>query len=287
MSGPNAPAISNRLHRSGAIDFNVEFASRQASIFRDSKNSSGKRLYVRPVNEDTLSVCEAEPLYTPKRHKGNLYTSADTVRCPIACISCVNGLPASNGNSSILPDRDTALSKFAQHELIRDRFFNEYHYTGIAVSKWAYGKAGMQQQQFVATAGGLNTIYCDLPCQAGDTIVVDVPMPNETELIAGLDRYDPSSGDTAQNRPWGFAKCVAKKGLPSEKITLIVRPMPPLPIHDNPNRDDIKRMRANFVSRGQIVGQCVKGAKKGERIDLVLGANAICGVINMSDYSES
>ena len=283
MSGADAPAIANRLHRSGAIDFNVEFASRQASIYRDTKNSSGKRLFGRPVNDDSLSVCEAEPLYTPKRHKGNQYTSPDTVHNPIACMSCINGLPDSNGNTAIILASTQVIDDPEEHEFIRDRFFNEYHYTGIAVTKWAYGRAGMQQQQFVATAGGLNTIYCDIACQAGDTIVVDMPLPNDPDRSHKLNRYDPLSGDNTHSHSWGFVKCIAKKGTPSEKQTLVVRPMPPLPSTTDKNHKAIKQMRANFVSRRQIVGQCVKGAKKGERIDLVLGANAICGIINMSD----
>ena len=28
---------------------------------------------------------------------------------------------------------------------------------------------------------------------------------------------------------------------------------------------------------------CQRGGRKGERIDVVLGANAICGIVNMSD----
>merc|ERR1711934_848767 len=85
------PAISNRLHRSGAIDFNVEFATRQAQIFKNPK-APGKRIYNVATDEDSLSVCEAEPLFTPKKHKGNQYTSPDSVRNPVACISSVNGL---------------------------------------------------------------------------------------------------------------------------------------------------------------------------------------------------
>jgi hypothetical protein len=235
------------------------------------------------MNDDSLSVCESEPLYTPKRHKAN---NPDNVRNPIACISCVNGLPTSNdanGYSAIIKAADKNLGDPDKHEEIRDRFFREYPYTGIDVSNWSFGRVGMQQEQFVATAGGLNTIYCDIACQAGDTVVVDMPMPNDPDISQTVDRYDPSSGDITQNNSWGFVKCVAKKGTPSEKQTLVVRPVPPLPSSNNPNREKIMRMRSSFVSRGQIVGQCVKGARKGERIDVVLGANAICGIVNMSD----
>ena len=283
MSRSDAPAIANRLHRSGAIDFNVEYAGRQANIYRNTKNASAKRLFARPTDDDSLSVCEAEPLFTPKRHKGNHYTSPDDVRNPIACMSCINGLPDSNGNTAIISHRGSIRGVLANHEEIRDRFFNEYHYTGIAVTKWSYARAGMQQQQFVATVGGLNTIYCDIACQAGDTIVVDMPLPNDLDRANALDRYDPSSGDNTHTHSWGFVKYTAKKGTPIEKQTLVVRPMPPLPATGTRHYDEIKKMRSSFVSRGQIVGQCVKGAKKGERIDIILAANAICGTVNMSD----
>ena len=55
----------------------------------------------------------------------------------------------------------------------------------------------------------------------------------------------------------------------------MIRPIPPLP--DKPKDDTAAhlqyarqlRMRKRFRERGQIIGKCVRGAKKGERIDLV------------------
>lgn len=273
-------AVSNRLHRSGAVDFNVEFATRQASIYGDTKNSSGKRMHDRPNNEDSMSVCEGEPLYAPKRHKGNQFVS-DSVRNPIACISTLNGMPANIANPSTKPAAGTAEINF--HEEIRDKFFRDNHYMGISVSKWAFGRAGQQQDQFVATAGGINTIYCDVDCQAGDTIVVDIPMPTASDIAKLMTCYDPSAGNQNQHSVWAFAKCVSKKGTPKEKQTLVIRPMPPTPLATSAHYGAIVQMRKKFQNRRQIVGTCIKGAKKGERIDLVLGASAICGCVNMSD----
>ena len=42
-------------------------------------------------------------------------------------------------------------------------------------------------------------------------------------------------------------------------------------------------MRANFERRGQILGKCTRGAKRGERVDLCMQANAIGGSVNMND----
>merc|ERR1712216_1004126 len=83
---------SNRLYRSGAIDFNTEFALRQASINRAQKNANGKRAYEAPTDNDSSSVCEGELLYTPRRHKGNQFSTADASRNPTACLSAVNGI---------------------------------------------------------------------------------------------------------------------------------------------------------------------------------------------------
>ena len=82
------------------------------------------------------------------------------------------------------------------------------------------GRAGQQQDQFVATAGGLNSVYTDVDAQAGDTMVVDLPWPSDLlttdEAKKGVAHYDPSAphGAVAQSRPWGFAHCATKKGIP-------------------------------------------------------------------------
>lgn len=38
-------AVANRLHRSGGIDFNVEFATRHAAMLKNQKNPDGKRIW--------------------------------------------------------------------------------------------------------------------------------------------------------------------------------------------------------------------------------------------------
>lgn len=275
-------SISNRLHRAGAIDFNVTFATRQASILRDTKNRSGKRLYIRASDDDSLSVCESEPIYSSKRHKGGNQASSNTARDPLACISSLNGLALPNDILS-----GSCIDDVKKHEALRDHFFNNYHYQGIAVSKWSYGSIGKQQEQFVATAGGLNTIYCDVACQAGDTIVVDLPLPTDPSHASQVDHYDPSNGNLGNQHQWGFAKCTVKRGTPSEKQTLVVRPMPSMPDKTHSKYNEIKRLRQNFIARGQVLGKCVSGARKGERIDIVVAANAINGCINMSDFCNT
>tara|TARA_B100001094_G_C18161737_1_gene789762 strand:+ start:1809 stop:2246 length:438 start_codon:yes stop_codon:yes gene_type:complete len=133
-------SVSNRLHRSGAIDFNVEYALRQAQIFKDPK-MNGKRIFCEAARDDALSVCEGEPLVTPKKQKGNKYV-ADSMRKPVACISSLNGLtnPVDSEIFDIAKFQEKdAINDIDLHEKARDEFFKNYNYTGIAVSKWAYG----------------------------------------------------------------------------------------------------------------------------------------------------
>ncbi len=292
-------AISNRLHRAGAIDYNVEFATRHAAILKDRSASEGKRMFGL-CPDDGLSVCEGEPIYTPKRHKGNHYSSVDSCRNPIACISSLNGLSQVLNKDAMFGKEKNGI-KWNQvsadivdciknHEKVRDAFFEQVHPMGVAVSKWIFPKLGHQQDQYVGTLGGMNTIYCDTDCQAGDTLVVDLPFPTEPEFADKVDKAMPGTGTP---NSWGFIECVKKKGCPREKVTLVVRPMPDLPnLHSNSPqnlkiRAACEMLRSNFERRGQILGRCTRGAKKGERIDLCLQANAIGGSVNMSDYGPT
>jgi len=279
-------AIANRLHRSGAIDANVEFPTRHAEVLKDRSSSQGKRLYAI-CPDDGFSVCEGEPIYTPKRHKGNHYTSVDSVRNPISCMSSLNGFSGVGDKIHSVKRSNTAnlVEAVKGHEKLRDTFFKEIHPSGISVSKWSYPRVGHQQDQYVATLGGMNTIYCDTDCQAGDTLVVDMPFPTEAEYMKLVDKAAPGS---KESNCWGFVECVPKKGCPREKITLVVRPLPDLPFGGNTaderrDRQAIMMMRSNFARRGQIIGKCTRGAKKGERVDLCLQANAIGGSVNMGD----
>lgn len=295
-------AIANRLHRAGAIDYNVEFATRHAAMLKDTKGSHGKRVFAPVSMDDGLSVCEGEPIYTPKRHKGNHYSSVDSCRNPIACISSLNGFSQGIEKGKMFEEKDgkpvsikvitdnDELRAIKAHEKVRDIFFEQVHPMGVAVSKWIYPKLGHQQDQYVGTLGGMNTIYCDTDCQAGDTLVVDMPFPTEGDFSDLVDKARPGTNESNQ---WGFIECVKKKGCPREKVTLVVRPMPDVPMISNVTAEEkLKKtigyhmMRANFERRGQILGKCTRGAKKGERVDLCLQANAICGTVNMNDYGS-
>lgn len=282
-------SIQNRLHRSGAIDFNVEFATRQADINIANTNPNGKRFWtcnnLGPGN-DAISVCEGEPLYHTKRSKGNHYTSIDSSRNPISCLSSLNGyVPGSDSGRKLeeclmqisntgTPTTDEHKARLIDlYEKCRALFFADMTYCGVAVTKWAYERLGHQQDQFVATMGGLNTVYVDEEVHAGDIIVIDMPYPTEFKRgkLAECDRTHASTCN-----PWGFVAFQAKKGTPRSKVVLPLRVMPGPEITQTPAvKKAMCKMRDNFMARGQIVGKCVKGAKKGERCDLVLGANAM------------
>ena len=104
----------------------------------------------------------------------------------------------------------------------------------------------------VGRGAGLNTIYTDVDIEPGDVVVVDVPytedMPATAKYTGGADN------------DWGFAVRQRRKGVPSEKQMLVVRPIPVHGVTKN-----------GFARRGQILGKCVKGAPAGSRFDVVLG----------------
>ena len=220
----------NRSASPGAIDFNTEFATRMpACLLRDAKSGNGKRLY-EMCPDDGLSVCEGELHLHPKRHKGNrLHRQWIAAATPLSA-SSLNGLweginkhAMFSGGASIAGK--ATVDAIQAHEQVRDHFFKEVHPMGVSVSKWIFPKQGHQQDQYVGTLGGMNTIYCDTDCQAGDTLVVDMPYPTGEEFAGKVDEAKP--GTTSTN-PWGFIKCVNKKGTPREKVTLVVRPLPDL-----------------------------------------------------------
>ena len=101
-------------------------------------------------------------------------------------------------------------------------------------------------------------MYTDVDIEAGDVVVVDVPymddMPQAAKYTGGL------------GNDWGFAQRHHRKGIPSEKQLLIVRPIP-----------TEKKAKYGCLRRGQIIGKCVKGAAAGSRFDIVLGTGgAFC-----------
>lgn len=278
-------AVANRYYRSGAIDFNCEFNIRQAEIQMSAGSKRGRKMWNSAVGTDkadVMSVCEGEPLFCVKRTKGNHFSSIDSCRNPIALLSSLNGYSC-DGQSDL---RDAA-KKCGQsrhgaggdkdeiecYDKLRDQFFKGLSPSGVAVSKWAYGKLGHQANQYVATRGGLNTLYVDDDVEAGETLVVDMPYIDNDDEIHSI--RTAASGD-ADAKPWGLVRWQAKKGVPKGKRTLVIRALPQIPYGMSKAAGAaMKKARRGFFRRGQVIGKCVRGAKRGERADLTLEGNAI------------
>ena len=120
--------------------------------------------------QDVMSVCEVifafvskppsiwchvqgEPLFCVKRTKGNHFSAIDSCRNPIALLSSLNGY--SCDNQSELREAAKKCSQCRHgaggdkeeiecYDKLRDQFFKGLSPSGIAVSKWAYGKLGHQ-----------------------------------------------------------------------------------------------------------------------------------------------
>lgn len=265
------PNVSNRLHRSGAIDFNVAFDMRYANRHKDLTCSSsriGKRSYTTTADNDSYSVCEGEPLYQVCNKRAKFGGGCAMTRKPIQLLSSLNGveladatqqaeiesLRAGQGRQGVDP------ADVCDKE--RDVYFRNVRPCGVSVTKWNFGAAGKQGDLFVATLGGANTVYVDEDVYAGDTLIVDVPRDQEQTFP-----------ECTEQNPYGFIEWQSKKGVPKTKRTLVVRSLPMAP-HDM-NADHAQFLRLKFYMRQQVLGQCTKGAKKGERCDLILGKNAI------------
>lgn len=249
-------SVSNRLHRSGAIDFNVTFDLRQAQINKGSHTAGAKRMFKGVDSDDAFSVCEGEPLYSVTSKRAKFGGGCMNSRQPISLLSSLNGIVIDSADND------------ANVENLRDSFFNSVRPNGISVTKWDFRMSGKQGNLFVATLGGLNTIYVDDDVEAGDTIVVDLPHSTEFKT----DVYH------AMDNPSGLIEWQVKRGMPKTKKTLTVRSMPHVPgdgddLHKRMKRQSI--FENGFYRRGQVIGRCVKGAKKGERCDIVLTGNAV------------
>ena len=70
-------------------------------------------------------------------------------------------------------------------------------------------------------------------------------------------------------------------------LELLVRGIDAHPTEKFKHHIAYEMMRSNFERRGQILGRCTRGAKKGERVDLCLQANAIAGSVNMNDFGPT
>jgi len=271
--------ISNRYHRSGAIDLPVEFAVRQAQMQNSTSRRStyGKRMWEGAEGcNDVYSICEGEPLFTPKRAKGNGVT-CDTGRNPLPVLSSLNGYTCPNSDKieekiEQAKNRDNdKQQKYNAYNELRNEFFKNMSYASIAVTKFEYNKIGRQGNQLVGTRGGLNTIFCDADIEAGETVIVDIPqIPTDQFNDRRLD-------DASHDAPWGFVTWQEKVGVPKQKRTLVIRPMPALTCQaDDPNTlKAMREFRRGFFRRGQVVGKCVRGGRAGERIDLTLEGNSV------------
>lgn len=267
-------SVSNRLHRSGAIDFNVEYNLRQSRLqqCKASTEKNGKREF-EDFTKDSYSICEGEPLFTVKRSKASsLNHCARSSRRAMPVLSSLNGTtiitPALVSQLEVLRDaytsnNDGTLSQQI-YNAIRNSFFKSINPTGVSVTKWAADMAGKQGEMLVATMGGLNTIYTDEDVFAGETLIVDIPdFPLVEKFI----------NETTHDAPWRFIEWQHKRGVPKQKKTLVVRSMPQLPSCCDFSK--AKRFTDEFQRRGQVLGKCVKGARAGERCDIVLGSNAV------------
>jgi len=276
--------ISNRLHRSGAIDHNATFNIRQAQVQNAKKGVHGKKFWSQTEHADAFSVCEGEPCFTVSNKKQK--PLADN-RNPIALLSSLNGFCPSNSQQISTAIRECATADVAEemeqlraYHNLRNEFFKEICYTSTSVSKFDYGSIGRKGEQFVATMGGLNTIYADTPLAAGDVIVVDIPA-FDAESLENTQRLATADCDAPDCKQYGLVTWKQKKGVPKSKRTLVIRSIPAMPLirgstaQDNELRDAYETFRQGFLARGQVVGKCVKAASAGERIDLVHVGNAI------------
>lgn len=285
--------VANRLHRSGAIDYNVSYDLNTAAAY--STPSDKRKWFDDKTSNDHLSVCEGEPIYSKKKMKKNRHSLQSMGRSPIEAISSVNGFGGLSDEKILkLPSKVKEMiqtsnipENFAICEVLRDAFFSEVKYTGIAVSPWSYDRKGKQGELFVATLGGANTIYVDEDVEAGDTLVVDLPQLNNAQFKKSLDDIQSvnfSSQLVNEDSPVKFVKWQHKKGMPKTKQTLVVRRLPTIR-NATPSPEELRhyrKVRQNFFRRGQVVGMCTRGALAGERADVVLGHSCV-GMWNSAD----
>ena len=328
--------INNRLHRSGAIDFNCSFDVNSAQNAEALEHSDKRAFFKTCRDKDGFSVCEGEPLFTQKKKArianhndrfnmtvmssvnasllnpvslatkhikfGTLPTdppewlkklneastkpTTTTQVYPEHMLQLINDdnrtylatIDAAIKQSTGLPDDKIEQLKIAMIlHTVRQSFFSQYRPTGVSVSKWNYEMLGRQSNEFVATLGGLNTIYVDENVQAGDTLIVDLPFSQIQDKHNLKDAWQKLKSRFETNGNYGFCEMCVKKGCPHDKMTLVVRSMPQYSgsVFD-------KYLRQGFVERGQVLGMCVKSAQRGERGDIGLASNAI-GMRNNKD----
>jgi hypothetical protein len=287
--------ISNRYHRSGAIDMPVEYAVRQVQLQNAERSKHGKRMWADCGGNDTdvYSITEGEPMFTVKRAKGKgMSSSLETGKNPLPVLSSLNGYSCSTTDklqdalaaAAGTPREDTR-AQLDAYDKLRDTFFNELSYAGVAVTKFSYAQIGRQGNQLVGTRGGLNTIFTDTDVHAGQVLIVDMPH------AAGRDENKPPLGCNGAHtcaHPWGLVHWQTKKGVPKGKRTLVVRALPHIPsTFESDGGKDISQFRKfirGFFRRGQVIGKCVRGARAGGRVDVILEGNSV-GTWSCSDIA--
>lgn len=263
----------------------MNYALRQAGI-NQQKPTSGKRMWGEG-HGDTMSVCEGEPLYSTKHRRG---TDLNEARAPIAVLSSLNGSSVSPEFAKAVAECNSAQACACKPTLeaytkLRDEFFKHVSPSGVSVSKWDYRRRGQQQQQFVATRGGGNTIYVDEDVEAGDTLVYDIPKMDSCDWTENDVDCVIKAGNEPGCQPFGLVPWHKKRGVPDDKRTLVVRAIPRITTEIANDKDllqEYMKFRLGFQRRGQFLGKCIKGAKAGERCDVNMEGTSL-GMFNCRD----
>ena len=138
------PNVSNRLHRSGAIDFNVAFDSRHANTHK--KRAAGyHRSYSHDADDDCFSACEGEPLYQVCTKRARFGGGVALTRKPIQLLSSLNGVGMIEDDeiqtiSASIPVAAamTAVAKEEVCHTLREHIFRKIQPNGVSVTKWDF-----------------------------------------------------------------------------------------------------------------------------------------------------
>ena len=278
-------AIVNNLYRSGGIDANANANVRQMQLQLAKRSRNGNKFWNcggMGTKNDALSICEGEPLFFVKRPKGIDSTSHLTSsRNPIMLLSSLNGFAPENHSEFRAQIKECIESRgkdvkdqIKAYDKLRDVFFCNLTPNGCSVTKYIFDKIGHQADHFVVTLGGTNTVYVDDNVEAGDILFADIPYIEAEETDNNPLMFASKSEAGAQ--PWGLVRYQTKRGCPTCKRTLVIRAIPSMPSNlPEDAKVAFRRYVEGIRRRGQVYATCIKGAKKGERCDVVLGANAI------------
>ena len=143
---------------------------------------------------DSYSVCEGEPLYQVCNKRAKFGGGCAMTRKPIQLLSSLNGIELVSSHDAVEIKRlrnDDEVDACTKCDLEREVYFKYVRPTGVSVTKWNFGAAGKQGELFVATLGGANTVYVDEDVYAGDTLIVDVPIDNDSGIGMPCDEKNP------------------------------------------------------------------------------------------------